>query len=335
MQSDRKYESDRIILITANIICIILCIYNYMSLGEGKSISVLVRTVLPSLLLFVALKYPSMIYSTVLAGIGAFWSVMAIFMLSFMIIIEKSSSLSVHESGFVLFTVLEGMGLICAGISAAKGVALIKKLRDDEKAEEAATGIDQMTKGLTRFLFPRNSGPISMAISMSIVLVTFIRFQIFDGTLDKDIDNMTIVLWAVLVVGIILFVLYIIKNIRRYKSYISDLSQSGVLTQAAFDYYKGKEYCNDSVFLGQKYIFVKGAGRLYEYSGIEEISHSWSDGIKNGYWRLEAKNTDGTEYTLVELSYRHTKENYDNYVLPMLDEIRMINPNIKIGEPGV
>ena len=84
MQSDRKYESDRIILIAANIICIILCIYNYMSLGEGKSIGVLVRTILPSLLFFVALKYPSMIYSTVLAGIGAFWSVLAIFILSFM-----------------------------------------------------------------------------------------------------------------------------------------------------------------------------------------------------------------------------------------------------------
>ena len=333
MQSDRKYESDRIILITANIICIILCIYNYMSLGEGKSISVLVRTVLPSLLFFVALKYPSMIYSTVLAGIGAFWSVMAIFMLSFMIIIEKSSSLSVHESGFVLFIVLEGMGLICAGISAAKGVALIKKLRDDEKAEEAATGIDQMTKGLTRFLFPRNAFPIMMAISMSIVLVTLFRFEISDGTLDKDIDN--IIFWAVLVVGIILSVLFIVKNIRGYKSYISDLSQSGVLNQAVLDYYKGKGYCNDSVFLGQKYIFVKGAGRLYEYSGIEEISHRWSDTGKSTYWRLEAKNTDGTEYTLVELSYRHTKENYDNYVLPMLDEIRMINPNIKIGEPGV
>ena len=304
-----------------------------MSQGEGKSISVLVRTILPSLLFFVALKYPSMIYSTVLAGIGAFWSVMAIFMLSFMIIIEKSSSLSVHESGFVLFIVLEGMSLICAGISAAKGVALIKKLRDDEKAEEAATGIDQMTKGLTRFLFPRNAFPIMMAISMSIVLVTLFRFQISDGTLDKDIDN--IIFWAVLVVGIILSVLFIVKNIRGYKSYISDLSQSGVLNQAVLDYYKGKGYCNDSVFLGQKYIFVKGAGRLYEYSGIEEISHRWSDTGKSTYWRLEAKSTDGTEYTLVELSYRHTKENYDNYVLPMLDEIRMINPNIKIGEPGV
>ena len=129
--------------------------------------------------------------------------------------------------------------------------------------------------------------------------------------------------------------MFIVKNIRGYKSYISDLSQSGVLTQAAFDYYKGKEYCNDSVFLGQKYIFVKGAGRLYEYSGIEEISHRWSDTGKSTYWRLEAKNTDGTEYTLVELSYRHTKENYELFVLPMLDEIRMINPNIKIGEPGV
>ena len=333
MQSDRKYESDRIILITANIICIILCIYNYMSQGEGKSISVLVRTILPSLLFFVALKYPSMIYSTVLAGIGAFWSVMAIFMLSFMIIIEKSSSLSVHESGFVLFIVLEGMSLICAGISAAKGVALIKKLRDDEKAEEAATGIDQMTKGLTRFLFPRNAFPIMMAISMPIVLVTLFRFQISDGTLDKDIDN--IIFWAVLVVGIILSVLFIVKNIRGYKSYISDLSQSGVLNQAVLDYYKGKGYCNDSVFLGQKYIFVKGAGRLYEYSGIEEISHRWSDTGKSTYWRLEAKSTDGTEYTLVELSYRHTKENYELFVLPMLDEIRMINPNIKIGEPGV
>lgn len=334
MQFDRKHRLNRIILITAAILSIILSFYLCFGLSPAKNIRILVIMILPALLLFIALKYPSMIYSTIFAGIGTFWSVLSIFLVLYAVWMTRYGSLSESEFGFEVFLVMEGLGFICAIISTAKAVALVKILREDEKVSEAADGIDQMTKGLTRFLFPRNSYPIIMTISLSILLFCIFRLWSSSKASDEDTDIVLIVLIVIIAVAIPSFVLFIVKNIRRYRSYIRDLSESGVLDQAVYDYYQGKEYCKDSVVLGQKCIFVKGAAKIYEYSGIEEISHSWSEGTRDAYWRLIAKNTDGTEYTLVELPFRHNKKEYDNYVLPMLDEIKKINSVIQIGGPG-
>ena len=61
-------------------------------------------------------------------------------------------------------------------MSAAEAVSWIRELRDRKKAEDAAEGIDRMTKGLTTFLRPRMTGALAMFFPL--VLLTFLFTQL-------------------------------------------------------------------------------------------------------------------------------------------------------------
>ena len=71
MHPDKKYRIDRVFLIASAVIYIVLLILNFINLRE-HNYSNLIITIIPPLLLFVALRFPNMESSTTLAGIGTF-----------------------------------------------------------------------------------------------------------------------------------------------------------------------------------------------------------------------------------------------------------------------
>lgn len=68
----RKFA--RKLLIIAVVLSVLVSIYDFISVS-GPNYWVLMRIILPTLLLSVSLKYPTMAFSSILAGMGAFSSV--------------------------------------------------------------------------------------------------------------------------------------------------------------------------------------------------------------------------------------------------------------------
>ena len=348
MKKDRKFKIDRRLLIAAAVIYSILMIIGFLHQygQEGRSIQaslfILVMMSLPVLFLFAALRFPTMIYSTVLAGIGAFWPMCFVFFIpgALLFVQERGS----HSSPFTIAgAVLETIGLILGLMSAAEAASWIRDLRDRIRDENAWEGIDRMTKGLTAFLRPRMPGALAFFIWGVLAVVVFFPFwkeisalSTFPPKNDYDVSALGISLLTFLLFPAValLSALYMISEIRKYARYVNDLKDSGVFGQAALDYHKGKAYCQGRVILGSQYILVEGTDRLTEYSDIAKIRHDVKDGSRNRHWYLIASKKDGTEFRLVELPYAHKQKNYDKYVRPMLDEIGVIDPGIVIEEPG-
>jgi hypothetical protein len=231
------------------------------------------------------------------------------------------------------------IGLILGLMSGAEAVSWIRDLRDRKREEDAAEGIDRMTKGLTAFLRPRMPGALAFFIWGVFAAVVF--FRAWKVSLapsafpPKNSDNLSPPFFCLLPPAVaLLSALYMIRETRKYARYVNDLKDSGVFGQAALDYHKGKAYCQGRVILGSQYILVEGTGRLTEYSDIAKIRHDVKDGSRNRHWYLIASKKDGTEIHLVELPYVHTQKNYDEYVRPMLDEIGVIDSGIVIEGPG-
>ncbi len=345
MKKDRKFKIDRRLLIAAAVIYSILMIIGFLHQygQEGRSIQaslfILVMMSLPVLFLFAALRFPTMIYSTVLAGIGAFWSVCSVFFIpgSLLFVQERGS----HSSPFTIAgAVLGTIGLILGLMSGAEAVSWIRDLRDRKREADAWEGIDRMTKGLSAFLRPRMPGALAFFIWAVLAEVVFFPFWKEISALStfppKNSDNLSPPFFCLLPPAVaLLSALYMISETRKYARHVNDLKDSGVFGQAALDYHKGKAYCQGRVILGSQYILVEGTGRLTEYSDIAKICHDVKDGSsRDRHWYLVAVKKDGTEFRLVELPYAPKRKNYDKYVRPMLDEIGVIDPGIVIEGPG-
>lgn len=324
MKKDRKFKIDRRLLIAAAVIAIILTILNscyHMKQNPqdmSGNMAILIRTMVPHLFLFAALRFPSMIYSTVLAGIGAFWSVYLLFMTPAAFLFELTESPPLLVVPCIL-------GLILALMSGAEAVSWIRELRDRRRVEDAGEGIDRMTAGLITFLRPRMTVALLMFIWFTILSLQYAQMGLFTPI---RIDNLILPALALSPA------LYMVSKAWKYARVSRNLKESGESGQAALDYHRGKSYCKGHVILGSKYIFVEGSGRLVKYSELSKIYHRYSDSGRRTYWNLFAVKKDGTEFLLIELPYAHWQKNYDEFVKPMIDDIRANGPDITIGGPG-
>lgn len=327
MKKDRKFKIDRRLLIAAAVIAIILTILNFCDHMKQNpqdmsgNMAILIRTMVPDLFLFAALRFPSMIYSTVLAGIGAFWSVCLVFMIPAAFLLELTESSPLLVVPCIL-------SLILALMSGAEAVSWIRELRDRRKVEDAAEGIDRMTAGLITFLRPRMTVALLMFIWFTILSLQYAQMGLLTPISSYNLFLLLFPAWALATA------LYIVSKAWKYARVSRNLKESGESGQAALDYHRGKSYCKGHVILGSKYIFVEGSGRLVKYSELSKIYHRYSTSGRRTYWNLFAVKKDGTEFLLIELPYAHWQKNYDEFVKPMIDDIRANGPDITIGGPG-
>ena len=236
---------------------------------------------------------------------------------------------SIYDSTVVL-AIICFLCLYFAYISAGEAVGWITELRIKQKDLDTDEGMDKMTKEFIKFLSPRTTFLMVLVLFFSIfVLVLFID-TLLDMRRQGRLSNPYGIVGIIIII-ILMQVWMIIKTKKGYRHYIKDLSSTGKLSQAVLDYYKGSNYLDGQVVLGQQYIFVEGASRIYEYDSLERmyfVRKSYK-GVK--YWRIMAVNKDGT---IIELfSLEDDKEHFHKYVLPILDAIKHRNPDILIEEP--
>ena len=261
---------------------------------------ILLAPALAALLFFVALKFPDMACSKVLAGICTFMVITAVMIGPLLFVLGVWAPYSAIESSlfhwaFLAFVVVV---MICAWMSAAEAVR------------------------------PR----------LGMFLVCFALFaaipagSAFGPRLKMDTLSLVLELLSGLISLLILVVMLFL--IWRYNRYIKGLKASGVLSQAAMEFYKGNVYCEGHVVLGMQYIFVEGEGTIYEYDDFVKYFHKWSEAGRVHYWFLYAVKKDGTEIQLFELPYARTKKNYYEYVYPLINEIRIKSKDIAMEGPG-
>lgn len=311
----------------ASVIYLFLCVLLIINsdISESNFVSLIVL-ILPPLLLFAALRYPDMTYSRVLAAIPAFWVVFTVLATPFMLALffdrlTVIQSIPVLYVAFMAYCIFILIYAIRCAVEADKWVS---ELREKKKAEDSEEGTERMTKGLVVFLRPRQ--PYAIMYLVCFLVLTIVTLQ------WSSTDTFIFVYFCR--VGLLLLAGYILRNFWNYNRYIRELTDSGVLSKAASDYYNGHVYYEGHLVLGVRYIFVEGKGRLIEYSSIVKIYHKWKDSRKYGYWRLYAVNKDGKEMQLLEVPYKPNQKNYDEYVYPVINEIRMRNENIVIEGPG-
>ena len=316
----------RKLLIIAVVLSVLASIYDFISMS-GPNYWVLIRIILPTLLLSVSLKYPTMAYSSIFAGTGAFWSV-AILSMYLLRLLERLNT-SIYDSTVVL-AIICFLCLYFAYISAGEAVGWITELRIKQKDLDTDEGMDKMTKEFIKFLSPRTTFLMVLVLLFVIfVLVLFIG-TLLDMRRQGRLSNPYGIV-GILIVLILMQVWMIIKTNKEYRHYIKDLSSTGKLSQAVLDYYRGSNNLDGQVVLGQQYIFVEGASRVYEYDSLERMYFVRKPykGVKS--WRIMAVNKDGTIINLFNLE--DDKEFFKKYVLPILDAIKHRNPDILIEEP--
>lgn len=119
----------RKLLIIAVVLSVLASIYDFISMS-GPNYWVLIRIILPTLLLSVALKYPTMAYSNIFAGTGAFSSV-AILSMYLLRLLERLNK-SIYDSTVAL-AIICILCLYFAYISAGEAVGWITELRIKQK----------------------------------------------------------------------------------------------------------------------------------------------------------------------------------------------------------
>ncbi len=327
MHPDKKYRIDRVFLIASAVIYIVLLILNFINLRE-HNYSNLIITIIPPLLLFVALRFPNMESSTTLAGIGTFATHCMLGMLIAKLFFEQIES----DLQIQLFMIIEAISAVCGGINAARAVVWIREMREMEKSKDRADGSEQMKKRLGTFLRPAFYELLICAVpilaSMYFCILDLRRIVLK----NKEADGETALLIGVFLVLLLVF-LYLIKKHMNDNQNVEALMDSRMSSQVAADFINGKGYCNGRIVLGSKYIFAKGSGRVYEYKNLVMIFHRWEHISGRRHWYISAVEKDGEKSNLIEVPYAHNKNCYNKYVLPMLNEIKMKNENIEIGDP--
>ena len=119
------------LLITVAIVSILATIIRFIWRSEVV-LGVLVATVLPALLLFVALKFPTMIFSAAIAGIGTFFSVFNTLAFLSSSYHEWRASTSDSVIADPMFTIELIFIFICAAASAVGAIVWTRKLRKYE-----------------------------------------------------------------------------------------------------------------------------------------------------------------------------------------------------------
>lgn len=333
MEPNRRFRIDRRLLVAAAIIYILLFTILLVSNSDEwnrirqdyEGLIMIIVIILPVPLFFAALRFPTLIYSKIVAGICTFWLVEVVLMIPFFALFVFGL-LSVIESSLLLtlaLTAYSFFSIICAAKSVVEAVAWVSELREKKKAEDAEKGIEQMTSGLITFLRPR----LAYALMFFVVGILMMFYVV--------IPEPTFSIANIIFCGaFLLTVVYILWSIWDYHRYIKSLEHSGVLNQAVLEYYSGHAYCEGHVVLGVKYIFVEGEARIYEYENFTKYFFKWDDSGRVHVWYLYAVKKDGTEIPLIELPYYRTKKNYYEHVYPMINEIRIKSKNVSIEGPG-
>lgn len=231
------------------------------------------------------------------------------------------------------------IGVYCCGFiygiyNAFRCAAQIQEMKEENfengyRAAVVSRSVDEKTKFMVNYLRPDHTGFILMIAAALLGAGSFLIVWLSDG--KKETDAALIIIIYVVIICVLGGI--IIRSRRGYQSYVMQLSNSGELSRMAEDYTHGRRYWGSDIVLGEHYIFAKNCTRVHKYSDIAKIYHEWSDldtMRHSPWWHLRMITNDGSDYLLAFVPYRHTIENFNEYVLPVILEIRSRNSQVVI-----
>ena len=195
-----------------------------------------------------------------------------------------------------------------------------------QKATLSENDVDQLKGNMMDFLWGSIS---SFCFVIAMFPIFCIIITIGTGiTGHEDFRPMLVITAFYVIVSAALILYYVLS----YHSFYKHLSESDELALMVNDFTYGKKYDEYNLILGQVYLFKKGSNRIYKYDDIAEIYHEWDDPPRSrgSYWKLCFRTVDKKNHYLTNLSFKRSKENYFNKVLPLILEIRSRNPDIVI-----
>ena len=294
-----------------------------------------ISVILLSMLMFAAFKWPSIPLASVLAAIGTFWAN------AYIALIIPDWITGALSPSVISPATADGIkiGVYCCGFiyavyDAFCCVAKILKMRTenfDKRYQSVAVSrdVDEKSKFMVNYLRPDYTGFILMIAGTLMGAITFLINSLSNRKSGAEYVPVYIGLFAIACIfsGIVIWLQ------RSYQSYIMQLSDSGELSRMAEDFSHGTRYWDNEIVLGEHYIFAKSNKVVCKYSDIAKIYQRWSnvDTLhRSPWWHLRIVTNDGKDMLLASVPYRHSDENFVEFVLPVIIEIRSRNSQIVI-----
>lgn len=297
-----------------------------------------ILVILLSVLMIAAFKRPSIPLASVLAAIGALGAN------AYIALIIPDWITGALSPSVISPATADGIkiGVYCCGFiyavydafcSAVKVIEMREENFDKQHQSAAVSrDVDEKTGFMVNYLRPDQTYFILMIATFVLVGIVYI-YLLTGGSGAGREDSMFYVAAAGIVAAVCIYTALLIHSRRKYRSYIRQLSDSGELSRMAEDFFHGTRYWENEIVLGEHYIFAKSRKTVCKYSDIAKIYQRWSNintMRQSPWWYLRTVTIDGRDLALAKVPYRHSDENFVEFVLPVILEIRSRNPQIVI-----
>lgn len=289
------------------------------------------------MLVFAAFRRPTIPFASAFAGFGTLFAdiYIAIKITEWIVQALGPSVISPDSSvGFMLGAFF--CGLFYGIYDSFHCVVKIQKMQTedfDSRYQSAAANrdIDEMIRFMAKYLRPEHSDFMLIIAGLLVMGIA-----IFAASLSgrRGGTEETLLYFAGVAACVCITAGMLIRSRRSYRSYISQLSDSGEGARMAEDFFRGTRYWDNEIVLGEQYIFVRNGRVVHKYSDIAKIYQRWSDVNtmhRSPWWHLRIVTTDGKDWLLAPVPYKRTDENFNEFVLPVILEIRSRNPQVVIG----
>ncbi len=336
MHNTRLVKQQYIIAAIAIVLEIITLITEFFD-GRYSDCIVDLTLILPPILMIAAFKRPSMPFAVAAVAVGSLFANFTVFVRVAelaMRVLSPSVISSESADGIMIGVYCIGLIYSCVVVFRCAGQIwdMQKENFDNQyKSAAASRDVDEMTRFMVKYLRPDNTGPILILASALYGAGSFIIQAL--GDRRRGMNNA--LLFIELVVVVVVFAGIIIWHRRSYQSYIRQLSDSEEISRMAREFSQGTRYWTDGIILGEHYIFVKNSEMVFKYSDIAKIYQDWSDlntMRHSPWWHLRIVTVDGKDQFLASIPFFRTEENFVEYVLPVILEIRSRNPQVVIGK---
>lgn len=325
--------------ITARAAIIIAIISIIIGITDGRFTNVIGDTVaiLLSVLMLKTFKRPTIPFAIGIVAFGSLFvnGYIALKISEWIIralgpsVISSESAVGI-QLGFFFCGFIYG---IFDAFNCATKIQKMQKEDFDNRYQSAAENhdIDEKIRLMANYLRPDHSYFITMIGALLLMGISLLGLTL--GKQGAGTEN-TLMFIIPVAAALCFFAGMLIHSRRAYRSYISRLSDSGECSRVVEDFLRGTRYLDDGIVLGEHYILARESGMAHKYSDIAKIYQSWSDidtVRRSPWWNLRIITTDGKDLLLTRLPYKRTDENFNEFVLPVILEIRSRNPQVVIG----
>ena len=297
----------RIILTAVSVLLIPMSIYCCL-ITHQFGVAFMILCLLQAPLLFLALKRPdipcAVQIGTVLGGLPFFCLLVCFPLFLESAFLSGVTGFDASMPAMVLIEIMAFFGMYHGYVWVMeKKMALIESLSGGD--------LDDKVRAMKMYVRPGEAGLVGSAVYAAIMLKTTL-----------PVVALTWYLPLISAFPFLVFLVPAVQKIRLYKLLLQNLSDSGMLEQAAMDFAKSEDYMKQTVRCGCLFIFKRHLGTILECSRLTELVLYWDRGYKSSFWRLMAVTSNGEKVDIFTFADAQLKKYYSSEVLPIVHQIR-------------